>query len=78
MVIIQSLNYSKHIVLLIGALDNNMKLVKYSDNDKRGEYIWFYVDDQVGTKISPEFKTLEDANAWLDELIERVKNNREL
>lgn len=40
------------------------KLVKYKDGQLDRSYIWFYIDDQVGARVSPIFKSELDAAEW--------------
>ncbi len=48
--------------------EKKLRLVKYSDNELRGSYIWFFInsDDE---KISDDFETEEAAQGWLDNVV---------
>lgn len=56
---------------------NQLKLVKYRENQDR-DYVWFFVNSD-NVKISDEFQSEEKAQEWLDYLaalkrIEVLKN----
>ena len=44
-------------------------LVKYSDNDLRGKYIFFFVNPEK-QKVSADFESEEEANKWLTQLVD--------
>lgn len=60
-------------------------LIKYRLTDS-SKFLWFWVNPDSGTTISPYFKTSEAAEAWFDnilfihnqtyDLIDRVKNGK--
>ncbi len=41
-----------------------MRLVMYSDNERHGEYVWFYVNSH-DRKVSDDFKSVKEAQEWL-------------
>jgi len=54
----------------------SIDLIKYSDNDQRGEYIWFWVNKDKSI-ISPSFKSEEEAHNYIKQIIEE-NDNKEL
>ena len=44
-------------------------LVKYSDNDLRGKYIFFFVNPEK-QKVYADFESEEEANKWLTQLVD--------
>lgn len=54
-----------------------MKLVKYSDNEMLGDYLWFFVNKN-DEMISYYFESEEDAMRYLNSIKERIKNETKL
>ena len=60
-------------------------LIKYRDPDDHS-YLWFWINPNSGTTLSPHFTTQQDAEKWFDDimvihnetydLLDRVKNGK--
>lgn len=49
-----------------------MKLIKYSDNEMLGDYLWFFVNKH-DEMISHYFRSEEDAMQYLNSMKEKIK-----